>query len=102
MTFEQKTWVQDLQWESCAYVDDLQYYQYSGKRGCLYIYDKGTFFFLSRVIHPAIVYPNNPNANTIINQISLKAEILLDKKNANFTELLENHGSHLLIHFIKK
>ena len=24
------------------------------------------------------------------------------KKNANFTELLENHGSHLLIHFIKK
>ena len=62
----------------------------------------GTFFFLSRVIHPAIVYPNNPNANTIINQISLKAEILLDKKNANFTELLENYGSHLLIHFIKK
>jgi len=62
----------------------------------------GTFFFLSRIIHPAIVYPNEPNANTIFNQISSKAEILLNKENVDFVELIENYGSHLLIHFIKK
>ena len=33
----------------------------------------GMFFFLSRVIHPSIVYPNEPDSNSIINQIYLKS-----------------------------
>ena len=61
----------------------------------------GAFYFLSRVIHPAIVYPNEPNPSSIINDISEKAELLFQNEKDD-VNCIEHYGSHLLIHFIKK
>ncbi len=49
-----------------------------------------------------MAYPNEPDPNSLINQTAMKAEILLNKKNLKLTKSLEDYGSHLLIHFVKK
>jgi len=63
----------------------------------------GLFYFISRVIYPASVYPAEPDSESKINEMALKSELLL--QNEQFlgnNEPFEKIGGHLLIHFIKK
>jgi len=41
----------------------------------------GTFYFLSRVFHPAIVFPKDPEQESIINEIALRSENITKKPN---------------------
>jgi SAM-dependent methyltransferase len=62
----------------------------------------GTFYFLSRVIHPSVTFPKEPEQESKINEIALKSELLLQKEKNYEKNIFENYGAHLLIHFIKK
>lgn len=61
----------------------------------------GMFYYITRVIHPDLVYPEEPNPDAKINDMGLKAEIIFQE--SDFVETnLERFGAQLLIHFIKK
>ena len=60
----------------------------------------GAYYYLTRVIHPALVYPKNPNPKSKINELSMKSEYLLSNERLNF-DSLDKCGAHLLIHFKK-
>ena len=61
----------------------------------------GTFYYISRVIHPALVFPDEPKPNTKINELAVKSELVLNKK---FEEenTFEKFGTQILVHFVKK
>jgi len=60
----------------------------------------GMFYFLSRVIYPASIFPKEPNPESKMNELSLKSELLLKKFNSE--KSLENYGAHLMLHLKKK
>ena len=60
-----------------------------------------TFYYISRVIHPALVFPENPNPNAKINDIAMKAEIMSQQKENLGIKSLLNISPHLLIHLKK-
>jgi len=60
----------------------------------------GTFYFLSRVIYPALVLPKEPESESKMNELSLKSNVLL--KNCDSHNSLENFGGHLMMNLIKK
>jgi len=62
----------------------------------------GIFYYISRVIHPAQVYPSEPNPNAKINDLALKTEMIFQKKLKETENPFEDLGAHLLIHFVKK
>jgi ubiquinone/menaquinone biosynthesis C-methylase UbiE len=62
----------------------------------------GSFYFITRVIHPVLVLPHDPNPNALINDLGEKAEILFQNNILDMENALERVGSHLLVHFIKK
>lgn len=59
----------------------------------------GVFYFISRVLHPAITYPKEPETEAKINDIAVISQSLFDKEDKNS---LEKYGAHLLIHLVKK
>jgi len=59
----------------------------------------GVFYFISRVLHPALTYPKEPEAEAKINDIAVISQPILDKEDEN---TLEKYGAHLLMHLIKK
>jgi len=62
----------------------------------------GIFYYLSRVIHPALVYPSEPNPNAKINDLALKTEKTFQKELKEIVNSFEDLGAHLLVHFKKK
>ncbi len=61
----------------------------------------GTFYYISRVINPALSFPDEPKPNCKINEVGLKSEIIFQEmfgQNCTFEEF----GAQLLVHFIKK
>ena len=61
----------------------------------------GVYYFISRVIHPALVYPKEPNPNAKINDIALKFEKFFGEiKNGELNEM-EKIGVVILAHFKK-
>jgi ubiquinone/menaquinone biosynthesis C-methylase UbiE len=60
----------------------------------------GTFYYISRVINPALAFPEEPQPNSKINEIGFKTELEFQNlfENNNF----EDFGVQLLIHFKKK
>jgi len=60
----------------------------------------GTYYYISRVLHPALVFPDEPKPSSKINDLGKKSELILQE------ELMDNsfeqYGAQLLIHFIKK
>jgi len=61
----------------------------------------GTFYYISRVIHPSLVYPKNPKPGSKINELALKAEIVSQKEFIKNDNPFERFGLHLLVHFKK-
>ena len=61
----------------------------------------GTYYYISRVIHPSLVHPKNPKPGSKINELALKAEIVSQKEFIKNENLFEQFGLHLLIHFKK-
>jgi ubiquinone/menaquinone biosynthesis C-methylase UbiE len=60
----------------------------------------GTFYFLSRIFYPSMIFPKEPKSESKINDLALKSEILT---NSFFLEnSLDYFGGHLLMHLIKK
>ena len=62
----------------------------------------GVFYYITRVIHPALVYPIEPKANARINDIGLKSEFIMQNELRGIDNPLEQFGEHLLVHFVKK
>jgi cyclopropane fatty-acyl-phospholipid synthase-like methyltransferase len=60
----------------------------------------GTFYFLSRVIYPALILPKEPEPESKMNKLSLISDVLL--KNRDSHNSLENFGAHLMMNLIKK
>ena len=60
----------------------------------------GPYYYMSRVIHPALVSPKEPNPNSKINYLAMKTEMIMSSK-LSPNDSLEKTGSHLLIHFKK-
>lgn len=60
----------------------------------------GAFYYISRVINPALSFPDEPKPNSKINEIGFKTELEFQNmfENNNF----EDFGVQLLIHFQKK
>ena len=54
----------------------------------------GMYYFLTRVINPCTIYPQKPDPESKLNNVSLKAEQLFDN-------VLDQYGAHLLVHFQK-
>jgi len=59
----------------------------------------GAFYFISRILYPSIVFPEEPQAESKINEIAMKSENILNEVNPenNF----DNLGAHFLAHFKK-
>jgi len=62
----------------------------------------GNFYYISRVIHPVLIFPEEPDPNAKINDLALKAELIFQERNESTKNHLEKYGSHLLIHLVKK
>lgn len=60
----------------------------------------GTFYFLSRVINPAIVFPKEPEAESKMNEMALGSELFLDSIDSE--NMLEKFGAHLMMYLVKK
>lgn len=61
----------------------------------------GTFYYISRVIHPALVFPDEPKPNSKINEIGLKSEMIFQNMFEQ-NNVFEKFGAQLLVHLIKK
>jgi len=61
----------------------------------------GTFYYISRVLHPALVFPDEPEPNSKINELGAKSEVIFQKK-FDRENPFEKFGYQLLIHFVKK
>lgn len=61
----------------------------------------GVYYFISRVIHPTLVYPKEPNPNAKINDIALKFEKIFGGKHNDELNDLEKFGVVFLAHFKK-
>lgn len=59
----------------------------------------GIFYFISRVLHPALTYPKEPDSEVKINDIAVMSQSILSRDDEN---ILEKYGAHLLVHLIKK
>lgn len=62
----------------------------------------GLFYFLSRVLHPAVVYPDDPKPESQFNEIAMKSETLFQGELEEVQNNFEKFGGHLMIHYIKK
>jgi len=60
----------------------------------------GQYYYISRVLHPALVSPKVPNPNSKINDLAMKTELIMSSK-LSPNDSFERTGSHLLIHFKK-
>jgi len=60
----------------------------------------GTYYYLTRVLHPSLVFPKNPNPRHKINKLSLQSEYLF-RKEGFINDSLDRCGAHLLIQFKK-
>jgi ubiquinone/menaquinone biosynthesis C-methylase UbiE len=60
----------------------------------------GHYYFISRILNPAISFPKPPDPNSKINDIALKSERINNSK-LNKDALFEEFGAHLLVHFKK-
>jgi len=60
----------------------------------------GTYYYLTRVLHPAIVFPKNPNPNSKINKLSMESENLFQEEKI-INDYLDKCGAHLLVQFKK-
>ncbi len=61
----------------------------------------GTFYYISRVLHPALVFPDEPKPNSKINELGLKSELIVQKDISLNQNAFEKFGAQLLIHFTK-
>jgi hypothetical protein len=60
----------------------------------------GNYYFISRIIHPLLSFPQKPNPESKMNEIALIIENKMNEKlEINF---LKTFGAHLLIHLKKK
>ena len=62
----------------------------------------GIFYYVTRILHPALVLPKEPQSDAKINDIGLKSEFILQKIIPQDKNNFEDFGEHLLVHFIKK
>lgn len=62
----------------------------------------GIFYYITRVLHPSLVYPNEPDPNAKINDIGTTSEIIFQSELNQIETPFEKFGAQLLIHFIKK
>lgn len=62
----------------------------------------GIFYYITRVLHPALVLPKEPQSDAKINDIGLNSEFILQKIISQDKNNFEDFGEHLLVHFIKK
>jgi len=61
----------------------------------------GTYYFISRIIHPSLVFPDEPQPDSKINDVARKAEEILRDEQKNNNNTLEDYGIALLVHFKK-
>ncbi len=59
----------------------------------------GIFYFISRVLHPALTFPKEPESEVKINDLAILSQSILSCNDEN---TLETYGAHLLMHLIKK
>jgi SAM-dependent methyltransferase len=62
----------------------------------------GVFYYISRIIYPVLVLPEEPSSDAKINDVALQSEFILQKEITQEQNNFENYGEHLLVHFIKK
>jgi 2-polyprenyl-3-methyl-5-hydroxy-6-metoxy-1,4-benzoquinol methylase len=62
----------------------------------------GVFYYISRIIHPVLVLPDEPDSDAKINDLALQSEFIFQKEIPQELNNFENYGEHLLVHFIKK
>src|SRR5437867_1799766 len=62
----------------------------------------GVFYYITRIIHPVLVYPAEPKANAKINDIGLKSEFIMQDELRGIDNPFEKFGEHILAHFVKK
>ena len=62
----------------------------------------GVFYYISRIIHPVLVFPEEPRSDAKINDAALQSEFILQKEIPQEQNNFENYGEHLLVQFIKK
>ena len=62
----------------------------------------GTFYFISRVLYPSMIYPKDPEQEHQLNDVALKSELLMHNEFDQNNNSLEKFGAHLLMHLIKK
>jgi len=62
----------------------------------------GIYYYISRVLHPAFVYPNEPQPNSKLNELAMKTETLFQNESNNTMNCFEKMGAQLLVHFKKK
>ena len=62
----------------------------------------GIFYYITRVIHPTLVLPEEPKSDAKINDVGLSSEFIFQKILSQEKNNLEDFGEHLLIHFVKK
>lgn len=60
----------------------------------------GIFYYLSRVIHPSLVFPDDPQPNSKINELGKKSELIFQDEFPK--NPFEQFGAQLLVHFIKQ
>jgi SAM-dependent methyltransferase len=60
----------------------------------------GVFYYVSRVLNPALVFPDDPNPNSKINELGKKTELVIQDDSLEHS--FEQYGAQLLVHFIKK
>lgn len=60
----------------------------------------GNYYFLSRIVHPLVIFPQKPNPESKINEIACMIEKKInDKFDINYSKTF---GAHLLMHLKKK
>jgi len=62
----------------------------------------GVFYYVTRILHPALIFPKEPQSDAKINNIGLQSELILQKVIPQEKNNFEDFGEHLLVHFIKK
>jgi len=62
----------------------------------------GTFYYVSRMLYPKLIFPKEPDPNSKINDIGLETELILQREIEANQNPLEKYGAPLLVHFIKK
>jgi len=90
-----------IKWHNLPLKESIIFPKLEGLFSIKKIRKLGFFYYISRVLYPALIYPDEPKPGSKINELGVKSQLIIENENSLEKNALEEFGAQLLIHFTK-